>query len=209
MEDILYERRLDADRAWALREGSDHFGLGGSVQQTLITVARRLDSLSICYALVGGMAMFQHGYRRFTEDVDLLVTAEALAEIHEKLIGLGYVLPFPGATQLRDTATGVRIEFLVTGRFPGDGRPKPVAFPDPAAVSEVLGGIRVLRIEKLMELKIASGASHAGRLKDLADAQEMIRVLGLEEAFADRLDPTVRPKFRELWRGVHPDDGSA
>ncbi len=129
--------------------------------------------------------------------------------MHKKLVGLGDVLPFPGATQLRDTATGVRIGFLVTGRFPGDGRPKPVAFPDPAAVSEVLGGIRVLRIEKLVELEIASGMSHAGRLKDLADAQEMIRVLGLEQAFADRLDPSVRSKFHELWLGVHPDDGAA
>jgi hypothetical protein len=29
----------------------------------------------ICYAVVGGMALFRHGLRRFTEDVDLLVTS--------------------------------------------------------------------------------------------------------------------------------------
>jgi len=29
----------------------------------------------------------------------------------------------------------VRIEFLVSGQYPGDGKPKPVAFPDPADVA--------------------------------------------------------------------------
>ena len=75
--------------------------------------------------------MFQHGYRRFTEDVDLLVTREGLKEIHRKLEGLGYLPPFQGSKNLRDTEHGVKIEFLVTGEFPGDGKPKPVAFPAP------------------------------------------------------------------------------
>ena len=29
------------------------------------------------------MAMFLHGFRRFTEDVDVLVTREGLAKIHD------------------------------------------------------------------------------------------------------------------------------
>ena len=35
------------------------------------------------------MALFRHGLRRFTEDVDLLVTKKDLRLIHEKLEGLG------------------------------------------------------------------------------------------------------------------------
>ena len=66
------------------------------------------------------MAMFYHGYRRFTEDVDILVTREGLKEIHRQLDGLGYVPPFAGSKQLRDAELGVRVEFLVTGGFPGE-----------------------------------------------------------------------------------------
>lgn len=36
------------------------------------------------------MALFLHGYRRFTEDVDLLVTANGLRQIHRELNGHGY-----------------------------------------------------------------------------------------------------------------------
>jgi hypothetical protein len=149
------------------------------------------------YAVAGGMALFQHGYRRFTEDVHILVTADGLRVIHERLEGLGYVPPFEGGKNLRDTETGVRIEFLVTGKYPGDGQPKPVAFPDPGAVAAEIDGIRCINLPKLVELKLASGTA-AWRIKDLGDVQEMIRVFGLTSEFADQLDPFVREKFLEL-----------
>src|SRR5438477_2212790 len=128
---IAYETRLDRDLSWALREGSMHFEKDSAVHKSLFKITKRLADLGIPYAVVGGMAMFVHGYRRFTEDVDILVTREGLQEIHAKLEGLGYTLPFAGSKQLRDTDSGVRIEFLVTGTYPGDGKPKPIAFPDP------------------------------------------------------------------------------
>jgi hypothetical protein len=90
------------------------------------------------------MAMFAHGYRRFTEDVNLLVTRQGMEQILERLEGLGYVRPAGTSTKLRDTVTGVRIEFLITGGYPGDGKPKPVAFPDPAEVSVEIDRIHYL-----------------------------------------------------------------
>ena len=78
-----------------------------------------------------GWRLQAHGFRRLTDDVDILVTREGLKTIHEQLEGLGYVPPFTGSKNLRDTEYGVRIEFLIAGEFPGDGKPKPVAFPDP------------------------------------------------------------------------------
>src|SRR5436309_7483707 len=124
---VTYEQQLDRDRRWALLEGSMHFEKESAVHKTLQRIARKLDELGIPYAVAGGMALFFHGYRRFTEDVDILVTKEGLKEIHEKLEGLGYTPPFAGSKQLRDADSGVRIEFLVSGEFPGDGKPKPVA----------------------------------------------------------------------------------
>src|SRR5947209_5047927 len=142
---VTYEQKLDRNGTdWALREASMHFEEKSAVHQTMRRIARRFDDLGIPNAVVGGMALFLHGFRRFTEDVNLLVTPEGLALLHEKLDGLGYVRPFAASKNLRDAETGVRIEFLVAGQFPGDGKPKPVAFPDPNQVAEEEDGIRRL-----------------------------------------------------------------
>jgi hypothetical protein len=105
---VPYEKQLDADPRWALSEGSRHFEEKSAVFQTLHKIARRLDELGVPYAVVGAMAMFRHGLRRCTEDVDLLVTRDNLARIHDSKF-------------LRDAEHGVRIEFLSTGDYPGDG----------------------------------------------------------------------------------------
>ncbi len=124
--------------------------------------------------------MFQHGYRRFTEDMDILVTREGLQRIHEALEGLGYVRLFSQSKALRDTDGGVKIDFLVTGQYPGDGKPKPVAFPDPAEAAVDVDAMRVLSLPKLVQLKIASGMSGGARREDLGDAQELIKFLNLQ-----------------------------
>jgi hypothetical protein len=204
---IAYENQLGGKPPWALREGSMHFEEKSAVHDALRKISRRLDELGIPYVIVGGMAMFAHGFRRFTEDVDLLVTPDGLKAAHDQLEGLGYIPPFPHSKQLRDTDNGVRIEFLVTGHFPGDGKPKPVAFPDPAACGVEIGGIRYLQLPKLVELKLASGMTNPGRLKDLADVQELIRVLRLPADFVGQLHPYVHDKFTELWRAVRDDPG--
>lgn len=199
---VTYEKRLSGNLDWAMREGSMHFEKESAVHKSLKHIVARLEELGIPYALAGAMAMFFHGYRRFTEDVDLLVTRDGLKRIHEALEGLGYVPPFPGSKQLRDADTGVRIEFLVTGDYPGDGKPKPVSFPDPAQAREEVGGVYCLPLAKLIELKLASGMTNPGRLSDLGDVQRMIQTLGLAQDLAERLDPFVRDKYRELWSSV-------
>ena len=195
-----YEAQLDRDPRWALSEGSRHFEGTSAVFDAVRKIARRLDDLKIPYAVVGGMALFEHGYRRTTDDVDILVTKGDLKTIHDHLEGLGYRPPHPKSKHLRDTENGVRIEFLTTGDFPGDGKEKPVAFPDPAKVSFESEGIKYIELDKLIELKLASGISNASRLRDLSDVMELIRTLNLPVDYAERLDPSVREKYDELWR---------
>lgn len=197
-----YEGRMSQDLEWALTQGSLFFEGRGKVQETLRRIVERLDALGVPYAVVGGMALFAHGFRRYTESVEILVTREGLKRIHEALEGRGYVPPFEQSKQLRDARSGVRIEFLVTGGYPGDGKPKPVAFPDPDAVFQWCGGMRVVNLPTLVTLKLASGMSAASRLKDLADVQELIKQLQLPLDFSDQLHPTVREKFQELWSGA-------
>jgi hypothetical protein len=202
-----YEELLDQQPEWALLEGSMHFEEKSAVYQTLRAIAARLEELEIPYAVAGGMALFAHGHRRFTEGVDVLVTAESLEAIHKELEGRGYVPLFPGSRGLRDAEHGVRIEFLVTGDFPGDGRPKPVAFPNPLDVQFERDGVRYVNLPALLELKLASGMTNAGRLKDLADVQELIRALALPLQYATQLNVFVRDKFQELWRGAQSTEG--
>lgn len=198
----LYEQRLDRDWGFAMDEGDRFFQQDSAVYKTLRALARRLDELGIPYAVVGAMALNAHGFRRFTDDVDLLVTSAGLKAIHEQLEGRGYVPPFKGSKQLRDTEHGVRVEFLVTGGFPGDGKAKPVSFPDPAAVAVKIGQFSVTNLPTLVTLKLASGMTNPGRMKDLGDVQEAIRTLNLTRDYAEQLDPYVREKYRELWDGL-------
>ncbi|HEY3320364.1 MAG TPA: nucleotidyltransferase family protein [Planctomycetota bacterium] len=203
-----FEEKMRRGGAAALEEACRFFMKDDPVHRTLKRLTQRLDALGIPYAICGGMALVAHGYERTTVDVDVLVTPEGLKEIHEKLEGLGYVPPFPASKNLRDTETGVRVEFIVTGGYPGDGKPKPVAFPDPAQASTRIEDIACLRIDQLVELKLASGMTASGRLKDLADVQELIRALSLGDDFAQKLNPYVRAKYLELWRAVQEDTTS-
>lgn len=197
---VTYEERLNQNLRWALREGSMHFEKASAVFATMYAIAKRLDALGIPYAVVGGMALFFHGHRRFTEDVDLLVTKDDLKVIHEKLEGLGYLPPFAGSKHLRDTEYGVKVEFRTTGDFPGDGKEKPVAFPNPADVRVEGDGVWFLSLPALVELKLASGMTNPLRGKDIVDVQEIVAARQLGEEFADSLNPFVRDKFLELVR---------
>lgn len=186
-----------------MSEGSRHFDEKSDVYAALTEICRRLNELEVAYAVAGGMALFKHGFRRFTEDVDILISRDDLKIVHEKLTGLGYRPLFTGSKNLRDAERGVRIEFLLTGDYPGDGKEKPVSFPVPGDVAVEEAGISYLRLPALVELKLASGMTGADRIKDLADVQELIKVLSLPEDFGEQLAPYVRGKYRELWQSVH------
>lgn len=187
-----------------MMEGSTFFDKKSAVHDTLRRIVHSLDRLGIPYAVVGGLSLFAHGFRRFTEDVDLLVTPAGLARIHKELEGLGYIPPFTGSKNLRDTESGVRIEFLVTGQFPGDGKPKPVAFPDPACVTIEMDGIKYISLPTLIELKLASGMTNPQRLKDLSDVMELVKLLDLPRGFSRQLAPFVQQKYLEIWQLAKP-----
>jgi hypothetical protein len=173
------------------------------VHTTLERLAHRLDEEGIPYAIIGGMALNIHGYERMTRDVDVLMTTAGLEKFIERCVGRGYVPAFSGARKsFRDTASQVAVEILFTGEYPGDGKPKPVSFPDPATASVEIEGIRVIILEKLIELKLASGLSAAHRLRDLADVQDLIMLLKLPLEFAEKLDESVHAEYRRLWEAA-------
>lgn len=186
-----------------VRHAAEFFMGKADVQRALEILADRLEQLEIPYAFVGAMAMNEYGYRRVTEDIDVLLTREGLDRFKQHWLGKGYVEKFPGSRGLRDTENGVPIDVVVTGDYPGDGRPKSVVFPDPADHARRGSRVRLLSLGKLIELKLASGMSAPHRLRDLADVLELIRVTDLPSELAMELDESVREKYRELWRAAH------
>lgn len=184
-------------------EGSRYFMGEGKLHGALGELCSDLDRRGIDYMIIGAVALLAHGYPRFTEDIDLVLTAEGLETFHRELVGLGYAPAFQGARKrLRATKSGIPVEIIVAGEYPGDGKPKPISFPVPSQASVEIDGVRVVALEKLVELKLASGMTAPDRLKDLADVQELIKLRALDASFADRLHPYVRERFMELLRAV-------
>ncbi len=169
-------------------------------QLALYRLADILEAEGVPYAIIGAFALNEYGHRRVTVDVDLVMREEHLAEFKRKHLGNGYAERVPGTGKLLDTVHGVNIDVLSTGRFPGDDKPKPIAFPDPATVALRGEHFSLLPMARFIELKLASGMVAAHRAKDLVDVQELIKSANLPASVADELHPWVRSKFLELWQ---------
>ena len=205
MVELLPVEREEA--FWSGVENARRFFMGeADVQRALERLARVLDEKQIPYAIIGAMALNEWGYRRVTVDVDVLLSPEGLRALRAEVLGRGYVEKFPGSRGFRDTEARVDIDVVLAGEYPGDGKPKPVAFPDPGKVALRGRRVALLPLASLIELKLASGMSAPHRLKDLADVLELIRALSLPRETADSLDASVRAKFEELWQAAQTAD---
>ena len=169
------------------------------VHQAATDIARRLTEMGLDYAIAGALCLAAHGVVRATEDVDVLVTRQGLDRFKASWLGRGYVNLRPGGKAVKDTVNGVKVDFLIEGDYPGDGKPKPVCFPAPAAAGTEAGRFRVVTLPRLVELKLASGMTAPHRLQDLADVLRLIEVAKLPRELGETLDPFVRAKYLELW----------
>jgi len=203
----LYNSVGSAERFWQGVELAGRFAVGDApALLAMRKIARVLEEAGIPYAVAGALALGQHGYVRATVDVDLVLTKEGLAALKALVLGRGWMERSSGSKAMRDTEHGVGIDILLTGQYPGDGKPKPIAFPDPAAVAVRVGDVCFLPLGKLVELKLASGLSAPHRLKDLADVLELIKAATLPRELGAELDASVRAKYDELWVAAQTRD---
>jgi hypothetical protein len=162
------------------------------VHKTLRRTIKNLEKANIPYALMGGMAVNLHGYRRTTNDVDILLTAEGLAEFQKRFVPKHYDVTPRRPRRFTDRKSKVLIDFLVTGLYPGNGQPGPIVFPDPATVRTTIEGWQVINLVVLIELKLA-----ARRHQDFADVVSLIRAHQLDESFLNRLHASVQRDYIE------------
>lgn len=187
---------------------ADKFFMEASpIHETMRRLSRILDEMKIPFAIAGAMAANAHGHKRTTADVDILIRREDLVRFKSKHIGLGWMDKFEGSKNFKDTITSVNVDTLIVGDYPGDGLPKPVAFPAPEDVSfRNDDGIPFITLETLLELKIACGSTVSHRPRDLDDVIQLIRVNRLPLEFAQKLNPFVVGKYQELWQAAQVSD---
>jgi hypothetical protein len=163
-----------------------------AVHQTMNKIAADLEKAHIPYAIVGGMAVNAHRHGRTTDDVDVLLTGEGFAQFRRLYVPRTYGKVPKRSKRFLDPTNGVTFDILVTGLFPGSGKPGPIAYPDPATVSQTIERIRVVDLPTLVQLKLA-----ARRHQDFADVVNLIRVHNLDESFQARLHPAVHRDYIE------------
>jgi hypothetical protein len=189
-----------------LRESLDYcwrFFVGeAEAQRAARKLVGILEAEGIPYAIIGALALNEYGHRRVTVDVDVIMRESDLHAFKAQWLGHGYAERVGGTGKLIDTEFGVHIDVFSAGRFPGDDKPKPISFPDPATTAIRGQPFALLPVERWIEIKLASGMVAPHRLKDLADVQELIRGANLPRDFADQLHPWVRAKFLELWQAI-------
>jgi len=148
-------------------------GRYGRVIADLQRLLRATESLSV---VAGGWAVWHHGYAgRVTEDVDIVVSKDAIKELERAagLFGFVFLTPPQGPwPKLQHRDTGIDVDLLPEGGIPGTAsRPAPVAINAPAAYGAVETSLGYISLPGLVELKLG-----AGRAKDTADLIEMIKV---------------------------------
>ena len=179
--------------AWLLRENTD--------EHRLVKVARKVAEVlahwDIPHLIVGGLAVQEHGYPRFTIDVDVVVpdVLEAAEFLTADVAG-----PFrrvPGvADRLVDTRYGVKIDLLPAGQVLRHGCEVP--FPEP---KEVSAEPQLVSLPDLISLKLDSyRVSPLRRAKDFADVTELIQLKKLPRDLP--VAAPVRQLYLDTWDGL-------
>jgi hypothetical protein len=161
----------------------------GPVDETLERVDRILRDAGIPFAVVGGFAVIEHGYERFTKDVDLLLRAADLGRGMDALRAAGVAgARTPIGARLHDERTGVRVDLIGTA-FAGDER----------ALARATRGRRRLPVVPAAHLVLMK--LECARAKDDADVVELLKG-GLSSAtvarYLRRTWPELLPRFEAL-----------
>jgi hypothetical protein len=164
--------------------------------------ARVNDALAaqkVAYAVVGGVAVCLHGYRRNTVDLDVLIRPEDAGAFRSTMTSIGFA--WDAQAKEHRAASGVAVQVVLAGEPEGPGQEATFPSPTDAKCVTTIEGLPVLSLAQLIQAKLACGLGHIRRThKDFADVVELIAIHRLDGAFARRLHKSVRKEFRELVR---------
>src|SRR5271165_4555913 len=171
------------EQAEFLRESS-----GSNIEATLRKAVKVLARFRIPHYVCGGFAVQEHGYPRFTQDVDIIVPDVGLA--YDTLCMNGF-LEHPGAT-VTNAETRVKIDLLPGGQKLDLG---PLRLPVPTVVSEEP---QILALEALIDSKLSAYVGRGiERVQDYADVVELMKVNQLPRDWG--VDEGVRDVYQRTW----------
>ncbi len=154
-----------------------------------ITAACREEGLEA--AIIGGVAVFLHGYPRTTRDVDAFCSDRRA--VAEALTRRGFEWDEANREFVRH---GIPIH-LMNAEELGYG---PTYF-------EERSNINVVSLAELLTLKLKTGVRAIHRAKDLADIVELIKARDVTMSYSSRIAEDVRPEFRRIISELRADRG--
>jgi hypothetical protein len=158
-----------------------------------------LEKKNIAHAIVGGVAVCLHGYRRNTVDLDLLIRPEDTASLQSAFEAEGFHRS-AADREFRSTS-GVVVPIVIAGESEGPGQAANFPNPNDAECTTTIEGLPVLSLAQLIQAKLACGLGDLRRThKDFADVVELIAIHRLDGSFAQLLHKSVREEFRSLVR---------
>ncbi|MBI2893259.1 MAG: hypothetical protein HYY06_06875 [Deltaproteobacteria bacterium] len=163
------------------------------VDEALPALRRLLEDAGVHFKLAGGVAVIHHGYVRATDDLDVLVEADALGRIRPLLGSYGFSAE--SDSRLRHLATGVGVDLLVAGRpLPRAGAG---SYPSPVEVGASPGDSAIVDLPSLVTLKL-----RAARHQDLADVVALLKPLEdvAYTVLESQVPAELRPRLAELRR---------
>jgi hypothetical protein len=137
--------------------------------------------------------VYVHGYRRFTDDVDVLLTRTGFEEFRRRFVPKNYEPVPPRPRRFTDRQNQVTVDVLITGLHPGFAPfTGPITFPDPEKVRQEINSIPYIDLITLIQLKLA-----ARRHQDFGDVVNLISANNLDESFKQNLHPVIQQDFIE------------
>src|ERR1017187_3368837 len=152
------------EEAEFLRESS-----GSNIEEALIKAVKVLALFHIPHYVCDGFAVQEHGYPRFTVDVDIIVPDVELAR--DKLCMNGFKENPGSRMTVTDRETRVEVDLLPGGKKVDPG---PLTFPMPTRVSDEP---QILVLDKLISSKLSTYIGVGmHRAQDCADVVKLIEV---------------------------------
>ncbi|MEP6715217.1 MAG: hypothetical protein ABJC09_06565 [Terriglobia bacterium] len=183
------------EEAEFLRESSG----STQIRQTLLKAVRVFKLFNIPHYVCGGFAVQEHGYPRFTVDVDIIVPDVEFAM--EKLSLNGFRANPGSKMTVTDRETKVEIDLLPGGRKLDPG---PLTFPMPISVSEQP---QLLALEDLISAKLSTWIGMGiHRAQDYADVVKLVQANHLPRDY--NVDPRILDEYHKIWDGLHAPEKS-
>ena len=162
--------------------------------QTILNLAREvseaIEESGAEGGIIGGIAVFLHGYERTTTDIDVYSTDRpALAErLRER--------KFVWTDERRQfEKSNIPVQLLA----PEDKLPY-----YPTRYEEVQG-VRTVTLGELITMKLSTGTKYAHRLRDWADVADLVQTLGLTKSFTPMVGKAYRKEFKMLVDSIDRD----